>query len=420
MSELSTLLLLTCVGCVQTSSTAQAPSAVCADSKSQEPPLPSKCTKSILRKGFPVQATAPEANLSIAWSKPSSNVAKPELPSIASAQSTDPSPALRLGSQGQGVASLQRALQHLGYVPGAIDGVYGEQTRSAVVQFQKDHHLRSDGVVGLKSWLELKTALSKLESAALFNQPNITPKPLGTESIPSIGWSSDRSNPVPAIPKKRSPLTDSSDSQAASEVEVFPQLPASYGWLLGWGVLYGAGWVWIAGDALKSKRSIKRAAALSRERNSDTALRLPSEIESPVQSAILEPDKFLPTESILDKPIEILEVKWADEVVDRSLQETGSEISTQDDEDEETLIAVLPKESEADGVYSYSLVGNSKELFVLRDNELRVFNHRLKHHKADTRLITVCRTDANGTAAHKSFRLEAENPPEKTNVTAMA
>ena len=416
MSELSTLLLLTCVGCVQTSSTAQAPSAVCADPKlSQETSLPlSECTESVLRRGFPVQATAPEASLSIDWSKPSSS----------SAQSTASSPALRLGSQGQGVASLQVALRRLGYDSGAIDGVYGQQTQSTVAQFQKDHHLRSDGVVGSQSWLELKTALSKLESAALFNQSNITPKPLDTESIPSIGWSNDRSNPVPA---KRSPLTDLSDlsdSQAESEADVFSQLSASYGWLLGWGVLYGAGWVWIAGDALKFKRSIKRAAALKYERGcergSDTALKPPSEIESPVQSAILEPDKLLPTESILDIPIELLKVKWADEVVDRSLQATGSEIPTQNDEDEETLIAVLPKESEADGIYSYSLVGNSEELFVLRDNELRVFNHRLKHRKVATRLITVCRTDANGNFAHKSFRLDAENPPEKSNASVMA
>jgi Putative peptidoglycan binding domain len=413
MSELSALLLLTCVGCVQTSSTAQAPSAICADSKSQEPPLPlSECTlseftKSILRKGSPVRSLAPEANLSIDWSKPSSNLA----------QSTVPSPALRLGSQGQGVASLQVALQRLGYDSGAIDGVYGQQTQSAVAQFQKEHHLRSDGVVGLKSWLELKTALSRLESAALFNQPNITPKPSGTESIPSIGWSNDRANSALV---SRSPLTDLSDSQAESEVDVSSQWSASYGWLLGWGVLYGAGWMWIAGDALKFKRSIKKAAAHRCERGSDTPFKPPSEIESPVQSTISEPDKSIPTESILDIPIELLEVKWADEVVDRSLQERCSEIPSQNDEDEETLVVVLPKESEADGIYSYSLVGNSEELFVLRDNELRVLNHRLKHCKVDTRLITVCRTDANGNSAHKSFRLDAENPPEKANVTVTA
>jgi Putative peptidoglycan binding domain len=49
---------------------------------------------------------------------------------------------------GPKVRGLQERLKALGYDPGTIDGVFGPSTERAVKQFQHDHALPADGVVG--------------------------------------------------------------------------------------------------------------------------------------------------------------------------------------------------------------------------------------------------------------------------------
>ncbi|OGT80458.1 MAG: hypothetical protein A3H91_14160 [Gammaproteobacteria bacterium RIFCSPLOWO2_02_FULL_61_13] len=43
------------------------------------------------------------------------------------------------------VAKIQDGLRELGYNPGPIDGIYGNQTAQAIRQYQKDRGLRVDG-----------------------------------------------------------------------------------------------------------------------------------------------------------------------------------------------------------------------------------------------------------------------------------
>lgn len=59
-----------------------------------------------------------------------------------------PSGVLKYGATGAEVRSLQIALQQAGYYHGSIDGVFGNATRRAVVRFQHEHYLVTDGVVG--------------------------------------------------------------------------------------------------------------------------------------------------------------------------------------------------------------------------------------------------------------------------------
>jgi peptidoglycan hydrolase-like protein with peptidoglycan-binding domain len=63
-----------------------------------------------------------------------------------------PVPALRLGSRGPAVRSLQATLARLTYLPSAgVDGVFGMQTWHAVVAFQGWSSLTRDGIVGART-----------------------------------------------------------------------------------------------------------------------------------------------------------------------------------------------------------------------------------------------------------------------------
>ncbi|HWR61254.1 MAG TPA: M14 family metallopeptidase [Clostridia bacterium] len=66
---------------------------------------------------------------------------------------------LRVGSRGPNVKLLQSLLARIGYNPGPVDGVFGQQTREAVGEFQLDNGLEPDGVVGPLTWSRLERYL---------------------------------------------------------------------------------------------------------------------------------------------------------------------------------------------------------------------------------------------------------------------
>lgn len=66
-------------------------------------------------------------------------------------------PTLRRGSRGTAVKTLQSRLRALGYSVGAVDGIFGSQTDSAVRAFQRRKRLVADGIVGAKTWAALGT-----------------------------------------------------------------------------------------------------------------------------------------------------------------------------------------------------------------------------------------------------------------------
>ena len=53
----------------------------------------------------------------------------------------------KMGSRGESVKRIQQALCKAGYQM-ICDGIYGVITRDAVMEFQRKHHLVSDGIVG--------------------------------------------------------------------------------------------------------------------------------------------------------------------------------------------------------------------------------------------------------------------------------
>jgi peptidoglycan hydrolase-like protein with peptidoglycan-binding domain len=54
---------------------------------------------------------------------------------------------------------IQRALKSAGVYTGPVDGDIGAGTKEAIIEFQKSHGLKADGVLGRKTWEELKTYL---------------------------------------------------------------------------------------------------------------------------------------------------------------------------------------------------------------------------------------------------------------------
>ncbi len=61
----------------------------------------------------------------------------------------------RYGSTGSEVKSVQKKLKSLGFYKGAVDGIYGTQTKNAVTAFQKSCGITADGIAGPQTLLYL-------------------------------------------------------------------------------------------------------------------------------------------------------------------------------------------------------------------------------------------------------------------------
>jgi len=54
---------------------------------------------------------------------------------------------------------IQVALKKAGFYKGPVDGKIGKDTKNAIKEFQKKNGLESDGVIGKKTWAELRKYL---------------------------------------------------------------------------------------------------------------------------------------------------------------------------------------------------------------------------------------------------------------------
>lgn len=64
-------------------------------------------------------------------------------------------PTIKHGASGNITKLLQEQLAKLGYDTNGVDGIFGNGTRNAVVQFQATNGLLADGIVGPKTWSKL-------------------------------------------------------------------------------------------------------------------------------------------------------------------------------------------------------------------------------------------------------------------------
>lgn len=79
--------------------------------------------------------------------------------------------ALKINSRGQAVAELQKKLSSLNYPIAACDGIFGPETKRAVLLFQRDNRLKPTGVVDSKTRRALKKAKPAKKTAPKAAKP---------------------------------------------------------------------------------------------------------------------------------------------------------------------------------------------------------------------------------------------------------
>lgn len=117
-------------------------------------------------------------------------------------------PTLQLGSQGDAVMELQALLKLLGYYQGAVDGRFQETTVSAVMQFQRQAGLPTDGIVGPSTWARL-----------LPPAPPLAPRPVSSSPTPTVDAGGDRQptlQPTPQPTPTPFPIPSASPSAPAA------------------------------------------------------------------------------------------------------------------------------------------------------------------------------------------------------------
>ena len=76
------------------------------------------------------------------------------------------------GSSGEMVRQVQLKLQKWGYLKGAADGVFGQDTYEAVVHFQRKNGLTADGVVGDATFAALGINTSSSSDGQINMEPD--------------------------------------------------------------------------------------------------------------------------------------------------------------------------------------------------------------------------------------------------------
>jgi len=124
-------------------------------------------------------------------------------------------PMLRIGSEGKAVSELQAALKLLGYYTGAVDGIYAENTASAVSLFQETAGITVDGITGPATW----DYLFPNTPSAANSLPTTSHNPTTTaNSLPTTSHNPTNVSPPSITPNNPAtlPAATSSDNSASS------------------------------------------------------------------------------------------------------------------------------------------------------------------------------------------------------------
>ncbi|MBE9103895.1 peptidoglycan-binding protein [Nostoc cf. edaphicum LEGE 07299] len=136
-------------------------------------------------------------------------------------------PSLKVGSQGERVAELQAALKLLGFYSGAVDGIYSENTASAVSRFKQAAGLNPDGIVDGSTWQRLFPNQPVAASTVPSSQPRFnsaTNFPVPTQASNLTNLANPNPNPprqaVTQVPTRPKPTTP---KKAVTQVPTNPE-----------------------------------------------------------------------------------------------------------------------------------------------------------------------------------------------------
>jgi cell wall-associated NlpC family hydrolase len=88
------------------------------------------------------------------------------IPLVLTANASASTGVLNMGSQGTAVTKLQQDLKNLGFYKYSLDGIFGRNTREAVMSLQRAKHITADGIVGSQTGKYL-TSFSSMRSLML-------------------------------------------------------------------------------------------------------------------------------------------------------------------------------------------------------------------------------------------------------------
>lgn len=101
-------------------------------------------------------------------------------------------PTLKRGAAGHDVRVLQQELQNAGYTITSIDGIFGNETYRAVINFQRDAKIKISGIVDSKTWKALDKAPKKSSGtaastpAAVSDTPSVQTPAIVPETSPFL------------------------------------------------------------------------------------------------------------------------------------------------------------------------------------------------------------------------------------------
>ncbi len=80
---------------------------------------------------------------------------------------------IKQGNTGATVKKIQQKLKNWGYYKGAVDGIFGSQTREAVKYFQRKNGLTVDGIVGDKTLAALGISSSGSQGGSSYSDSDM-------------------------------------------------------------------------------------------------------------------------------------------------------------------------------------------------------------------------------------------------------
>ncbi|MBB4303902.1 peptidoglycan hydrolase-like protein with peptidoglycan-binding domain [Rhodobium orientis] len=135
-----------------------------------------------------------------------------------------PAPVVREGPDRPQVRSVQRQLTELGYDPGPVDGLYGEQTAETIRQFLADRGIRGTGGITRRLHRELAAARAEQRRGIARQKPRTEPRTAPRSERARAPISDDLAPTAPAAKPKppkpdvaAAPEPDDSVDDAADE-----------------------------------------------------------------------------------------------------------------------------------------------------------------------------------------------------------